>query len=225
MIRELLLTVSDSLLATSDIDARIAITSVVLITLAIYISNFNPIVSISAIGIAILACRNFKKILNGLKASIPFIAFFSISSYFLSGDLIYIARISLGITALVLIGIGMLYGILPEEITKALVFFRIPYRYAFLISLAFRMFQIYVRDLIHVIEALKLSGESGLMYYKKLLKTFVSIAVLRSIAISETLYSRGFGFCDVQIEMNRVKRFDCVILILSVVVLGLSFYI
>ena len=215
MIRRLLLTANEALATYSHLDARIALISATIVALAIYLSNFNVLISIFAVFISLIACESPQKILKGLTASIPFILFFSISSYLLSGDLTYVTKTTFGVIALISVGVGILYGTPPEEVVNALVFFKVPYRYAFLIALAFRMFQIYIVDLIHVVEALKMSGEKGLSYYKKLMKTFASIAVLRSLAISEALYSKGFGLENVKSYSRKISKSDVVLLILS----------
>lgn len=226
MLRRILLMAEEAISETSDVEARTALISAALISLAIYISSFHPIISAIAIFTAILSCQNPMKVVKGITASLPFLLFFAASSYFLGGDAVYTARVTFGLAALIAIGSGILYGMLPEDLTYALMYFRIPYRYASLISLAFRMFQVFIRDVAHAIEALKLSGERGFSYYRKLIKTIASIAVLRSIGISETLYSRGFNLSGrVQPRVKKLGSFDYLLLLISALILVIAIFL
>ena len=219
LLRRFLLLADEAISTSSNVEARTALISTAAITLSVYVSSFHPL--ISALAVATALAFSLTKVMKGVAASTPFLLFFAFSSYFLGGDVAYTVRITFGLVALVSVGSGILYGILPEDLTYALMYFRIPYRYAFLMSLAFRMLQILIRDTAHAIEALKLSGESGFSYYKKLIKTIASIAVLRSIGISETLYSRGFDKvnCKVKPRVRALKGADYALLAISAFVL------
>ena len=149
VLRKLFLLAEEAISSTSNIEARVALISVTLITVSIYISSFNIFISLLAVITALISCRSLQKILKGLAASSPFLIFFVVSSYILGGDIIYAVKVTLGLIALVSAGIGILYGMHPEDLTFALVYFCFPYRYAFLVSLSFRMFQIFLRDVVH----------------------------------------------------------------------------
>ncbi|RLI74782.1 hypothetical protein DRO97_05040 [Archaeoglobales archaeon] len=199
-----------------NLDGRVAITSSLLLSLSIYISAFNPLISTLILIFVVFFARNS---VYGLIASTPFLILFSISVVFFGGDL----SVILAIAALISIGSGILYGVDVEGFRKALMYFKIPGRFAFILSLAFRMFQIYVRDLKNISEVLFLTKTSKVSYYKKLMKTFVSVIVLRSISFSETLYSRDLKFdYDVEFEL---KREDYVLIAFSTLVLVLSIYL
>ncbi|WP_048085442.1 energy-coupling factor transporter transmembrane component T [Archaeoglobus veneficus] len=196
-------------------DARIAIACTLALTLALYISSFRIEVSLLIIAIACMYAG-----LRALRAVIvasPFLAFFALSSFLLRGDATHAATTTFGFASLVALG-SVLAAIPPAELSCALVYFRVPYRFAFLISLAVRMFRVYVRDLKQAMEAMKLSGERKITIYAKLLKTMASIAVLRSVAIAETLYSRGFSG-KAECFSRRLSRSDCLVLLFAIVVL------
>jgi hypothetical protein len=204
------------------LEARTAILSAGALTLAIYASSFHPAISLSIIFLAILY-GNFNRILKAVFVSLPFLFLFALSSLFLSGSIVLASKMLLAIIAMIAVGSGILYGIQPEEFTNALLFFHIPYRYAFSISLAFRMLQIFLRDARCATEALRLSGEKGLGYHKRLLKTLASIAVLRSIGISETLYSRGFNPSNrVECRVRRPSKSDYALLAISAMLLCIA---
>ncbi len=198
-------------------DARVVMVCTPALTLALYISSFRVEVSLLIMAIACMYAG-----LRALKAVIiasPFLAFFAASSLLLS-DATHAATTTFGLASLVALG-SVLAAIPPAELSCALVYFKVPYRFAFLVSLAVRMFRVYIRDLRQAMEAMKLSGERGVAIYAKLLKAMTSIAVLRSIAIAETLYSRGFSgkaecFC------RRPSRFDYLVLLFSAIVLVYS---
>ncbi|RLI76992.1 hypothetical protein DRP05_11555 [Archaeoglobales archaeon] len=197
------------------LNGRIAILAVFMFTVSIYTSGFNPIIS-TLISIFILVFS--RSSIYGIIASIPFLILFSVSILFFGGDL----KIVLAIIALITIGSGILYGVDVEELRSALVYFKIPKKIVFTLFLAFRMFQIYVRDLKNISEVLSLS-ETGLSYYTKLMKTFISVIVLRSIAISETLYSRNLQF-DFYVDYKdcKFKKRDYILLAFSTFVLTLA---
>lgn len=199
-----------------NLDGRMAIISSLLLSLSIYISAFNPLISTLILIFIVFFARNS---VYGLIASTPFLILFLISIIFFGGDL----SVILAIAALISIGSGILYSVDVEDFRKALMYFKIPGRFAFMLSLAFRMFQIYVIDLKNISEVLFLTKTSKFSYYKKLMKTFVSIIVLRSISFSETLYSRDLKFdYDVEFEL---KREDYVLIAFSTLVLALSLYL
>ena len=201
------------------VEARIALVCAFILAIALYASSFKPEISLLIIAIACLSSG--LKALRAIALSIPFLIFFAASSYLLS-DAIHSAIMTLGFASLVALG-SVIASIPPAELSCALVYFRVPYRFAFLISLAVRMFHIYVRDLRQAGEAMKLSGEKGLALYAKLLKAMASIAVLRSVAIAETLYSRGFS-SKAECFNRGLSRFDCLVLLLSAFVLVYSVY-
>ena len=200
------------------VEARIALVCAFILAIALYASSFR--VEISLLIIAIACLSSGLKALRAIALSMPFLIFFAASSYLLRGDVIHSATTTLGFASLVALG-SVIASVPPAELSCALVYFRVPYRFAFLISLAVRMFHMYVRDLRQAGEAMKLSGEKGFALYAKLLRAMASIAVLRSVAIAETLYSRGFsGRADC---FNReLSRFDCLVLLLSAFVLVYS---
>jgi len=200
-----------------DLDSRVSIISTILLTTSIYLSNFHVVVSIL---ILIFITAFSKNAIFGILASIPFLILFSISITFFGGNLLVV----LAIAALISIGSGILYGTNIEELRKALIYFKVPKKVAFILSLAFRMFYIYIKDLRNISEILALNEVSRISYYKKMMKTFVSIAILRSIAIAEAIYSKDLKF-DANFDMKfKMKRKDTILLIFSLSTLAISIF-
>jgi len=86
------------------------------------------------------------------------------------------------------------------------------------------MFYIYIKDLRNISEILALNEVSRISYYKKMMKTFVSIAILRSIAIAEAIYSKDLKF-DANFDMKfKMKRKDIILLIFSLSTLAISIF-
>jgi len=193
------------------VEARIALICAFILAIALYTSSFKPEISLLIIAIACLSSG--LKALRAIALSTPFLVFFAASSYLLRGNIIHSATMTLGFASLVAIG-SVIASIPPAELSCALIYFRVPYRFAFFISLAVRMFRVYIRDLKQAGEAMKLSGEKGFALYAKLLRAMASIAVLRSVAIAETLYSRGFSG-KAECFNRELSRFDCLVLLLS----------
>ena len=135
-------------LEESDLEPRTCLISVLILCISAYSFRIDVALAIILLTFAI----NPKKTLAGLLASIPFIAFFGLISFVLGG----FEKI---LTVIALICIGcLLYGIQPENFSYALMFFKIPPKFAHSIAIAMMMFQILIRDLKLTSEALRLSG-------------------------------------------------------------------
>lgn len=196
-------------LEESGLEPRIGLISVLILCISAYSFRID-----SALAIILLTLIfNPRKTLAGLITSIPFVIFFAFVSFILGG----FEKIP---TVIALICIGcLLYGIQPEDFSYALMFFRIPPKFAHSIAIAMRMFQILIRDFKFTSETLKLSEIGGFGYYVKLLKAFSAITVLRAFAMAETLYSRKFDFSRRVVRCKKPKFKDWTLLVLSILIL------
>jgi len=196
-------------LKESNLEPRIGLLSVLILCISTYSFRIDVALAVILLTLAF----NPKKTLAGLFASIPFIAFFAFISLILGG----LEKIP-AVIAFVCIGC-LLYGIQPEDFGYALMYFRIPPKFAHSIVIAMRMFQILIRDLRLTSEALKLSEIRGFGYYVKILKALSAIAVLRAFAIAETLYSRRFDFNRRIVRCKKPKLEDWILLVFSILIL------
>ncbi len=198
----------ETALSKSNLEPRIGLISVLILCISAYSFRIDVALAVIMLTLAF----NPRKTLAGLFALIPFLTFFAFVSLFLGG----FEKIP---TMIALVCVGcLLYGIQPEEFSYALMYFRIPPKFAHSIAIAMRMLQILIRDFRLTSEALRLSFK-GFGYYIKLLKAFSAITVLRAFAMAETLYSRRFDFDRRMVRCRRPELRDWILLTLSVLIL------
>ncbi len=194
----------ETALEHSDLEPRLGLISALILCASAYSFRIDVAFAVISVSIAFSPRRVFAC----LVASLPFIAFFAVVSLLLGG----LEKLAT-VVALVCAG-SLLCGVQPEKFGYALMSFGIPPRIANSIVVAMRMFQLAVRDIRMTSEALSFERGS----YLKLLRAFTAVLVLRSIAISEVLYSRGFDF-DRRITLcERPKAKDWALLSLSILV-------
>ena len=198
---------------TCGLDGRIALISALILTVSIFISKFNVFISISIVLFILIFNR---KSIYSILASLPFLALFFISIVIFGGT----ESILLSVLAMILVGSGIIYSAGTRNILAAMLYFKFPKKVALSLFLSLRLFQIYIQDLKNVSEILSLSGDGKLSYYRKLLKTFVSVAILRCVAISETIYSRDIDF-EMIIEFKPNKK-DYFLLAFSIAIVVVS---
>ncbi len=187
-------------------EGRTALLSAVLATLSIYVSGFSPVVSVTVMAIT-LRLKN----LRSLRYFTPFIALFFFSA-FLLGGLKHALIMTLAVLAMLLSGL-LVTSVPSTEFGKSLAYFGFPEAWAFQIALAIRMFSVLKNDARRCVEA---TGS-----YFKALKAFASIAVLRSVALAETLYCRNYSG-KIPGELKKPELTDYITLLLLLLVFAFS---
>ncbi len=171
-------------LQEGDFEGRCVLISVFLLSLSIHISNFNPIISVIVISISttVSKMRNLGLIIGFS----PFFILILISGVFFSFQ--YSAMSALAFAAIISAG-SMVYSTKISEIGGAMTYFKFPKRFVSLIYLSLSIMPVLVNDLKEILFVL---DERGIKKYEKVLKSFISTAILRAISLSETLYSKNY---------------------------------
>ena len=172
-------------IAEGKTEGRIAVISAILITTAIYISSFSPLVSILAILICIAKDAGC---VRSIPLFAPFLGLFALSSCILAGPY-RSAVVTLATLAMLVPGV-MVSSLTPSEFALSLSWLGIPESWAFQVALALRVFRILMADAKRCLEAARFEGRFP---YFKAMKAFASVAVLRSVALAETLYCRNYS--------------------------------
>ncbi|WP_202320498.1 hypothetical protein [Archaeoglobus neptunius] len=192
-----------------DGEGRICLISAIILSMSVYISSMAPETSIFTIVLSSIYTkgRSFRL----LKAFIPFLILFALSSvlfgyHVLLSFLAFIALISAG---------SLIYAANLSEIGGALLYFKFPKKFVSIIYLAVSMIPLLVSDFRNVWE---IHEQRGFFGYYRLLKAFISTAILRAISISESLYSKGFNYAASGVT-RKPGRSDLTLLALSVLIL------
>jgi len=162
-------------------EGRCALLSASFLSVSIYVSGMAFEVSLAAILIPLLVTKG--RSLKLLKAFLPFYILFAVTAFFvgitaLKSLLAFLAIISAG---------SLVFSSQPSEISGALTFFKFPKKLVSLIQIALSVLPVIVSDFENV---KNLYGRS----YYRLLKAFVSTAILRAVSFSESLYSKNFRY-------------------------------
>ncbi|OYT33780.1 hypothetical protein B6U96_14555 [Archaeoglobales archaeon ex4484_92] len=190
------------------IEGRICLISVLLLSISIYVSNFNYL--ISSIVIALVAILMREKVLKLLLLFVPVIFIVLISSLLVSIEHAVIT--TMAFTALISTG-SLVYHSDKSEIAGALLYFKIPEKIVSLLSFAVAMFPILYNDFKNI----KLVQRG----YCSLVKSFISTVILRSLSFSESLYIKSFNYKAIYSSRNPGK-FDIILLMLCVGIFALS---
>lgn len=176
---------------------------------AIYISNFNSIVST----IVLAATLCFKASRNLLILSAPLLFLILVFLVLFGSDL----TIAVGFAAIISSG-GIITNTSPEVLRNTLSWFRLPEKVILSFYIPFRLFYLLVLDIDTILPLNRVEGRWS--SYLKSLKTLISVSVLRTLAISEAIYSTNpsFKFYD----GLKPKTSDIYVLILSIVILVIS---
>lgn len=192
-----------------EFEARTCLISSFLLTFTLYTFRIDVALVVIALALAI----NHKRTIYCLMLSLPFLGFFCIVAFLLGG----LGKIP---TVLALICVGsFLLGVQPEKFGYALMYFRIPPKFAHSVSLAIRMFHILIEDMRRIMELLRLEELGKLEFITRLLKSLSAIAVVRALSIAEVLYSRGFDFDSRIVMCDPPKAKDYVLLLSSISIL------
>ncbi|WP_457550370.1 hypothetical protein [Archaeoglobus sp.] len=191
---------------SSRFEARTALISTLLLSLSVMINQRM------ALPILILTLALNFNVLKALAKLTPLIAFYVVSALFLGG----VDRILTMVTLLSLF--LFLYDLNPEEVGFALMYFRLPPRFAYSICISLRLLQNVSNDLNNLLQIKKLERFG----YLELLKRLTNIAVIRAISMAESLKSRSFDL-DMRISnVNEPKLKDYVLLFSSIILALLS---
>ncbi len=191
---------------SSRFEARTALISSVLLSLALIING-----KVSPLVMAITLVFNLRVLRAVLKA-LPMITFYAISSIFLGG-----VENLLTMTALLILFL-FVYGLKAEELAYALMYFRIPPRFAYAVCLSLRMLQNLSRDLNELLSLKKIENFG----YFELLRRLTNLMFMRAIAMAESLESRGFDLDRKIILVRKPDLRDYVLLISSITTVFLS---
>ncbi|AAB90087.1 MULTISPECIES: hypothetical protein [Archaeoglobus] len=187
-----------------DREGRCAVIAASLLSISVYVSGMAFEVAIAAIAISLIATKG--RSLKLLRAFLPFYLLFAITALFsgisaLKTLLAFLAIISSG---------SIVFSSQPSEVSGALLFFRFPEKFVSLLQIALSMLPVVVSDFENV---KSLYGRS----YYRLLKAFVSTAILRAVSFSESLYSKNFSYKAVK-KMRRPEKADYLLLLASTAV-------
>ncbi len=198
---------------TGGVEGRTTVLSVIFLTLSIYVSSFSPVTS----AIVVLLCVLRKAdCLNALPLFLPFIGFFAVSSFLLGGPY-HSGVMTLTTIALLLSGI-LVSSLPPSEFALSLSWIGVPESWAFQVALALRVFYVLKEDARHCFEAAKFEGKFP---YLRAVKAFVSVSILRSVALAETLYCRSYSG-KIPGVLKKPKVADYLFLVSSVLLLAFS---
>ena len=172
---------------SSRFEARTALISTLLLSLSVLVDQRM------SLPILILTVAFNFNVLKALAKLTPLIAFYVVSCLFLGGVdkiLTMVALLSLFL---------FLYGLNPEEVGFALMYFRFPPRFAYSICISLRLLQNVSNDLNNLLQLKKLERFS----YLELLKRLTNIAIIRAISMAESLKSRSF---DLDMRISHVSK-------------------
>ncbi|MBE8540500.1 hypothetical protein [Geoglobus acetivorans] len=197
-------------LSEGDLEGRTALTSSVMLSISIYLSGFSLYVSFAVIAVSALfsGARNLRLVLSFS----PFIALILLSGLFFNMG--YAVRSSLAFAGILSTG-AIVYSSRISEVAGALLWLRIPQKYVSLIQLALASLPLLAKDLAEIFWAV---DDSGFAKYSKVMKAFVSTSVLRSISLSEALYSKNFAYNPVG-ELRKPTGKDSVLTAVSLLLL------
>ncbi len=166
-------------------EGRACLITAILLSISIYLSSMSWIVSAAVVVFASVVTRG--KSLRLLAGFLPFYLLFGVSAIFTG---VYALKALFAFFALISAG-SVIYSTSISEIAGALLFFRIPGRIVSVVMLAISMLPLLLEDFL-IVKDLHEGG--GFSRYYALLKAFVSTAILRSISLSESLYSKNFVY-------------------------------
>ena len=201
----------------SDVEGRTALLSALLLTASVYVSGFSVPVSIAAFLISLIFCP---EIVRSLLTLLPMLAFFTISSCVLSG---LKQALNMGFAMFAVLTSGLIVASVPvDEFSLSLSYFGLPERWAFQIGLAIRMLGVLKEDMKRCLEASRLESR-GFFAYLKALKAFSAVVVLRSVALAESLYCKGYSG-KIAGELRKPGLKDFLLLLISSSVFVCSFF-
>jgi|Deesub1362A_J573_1020465.scaffolds.fasta_scaffold00575_12 hypothetical protein len=202
------------------VDARFVLLFMFISIAGINLSSYDPAISLIAIFSSLLYILSFgdiSRIKGSITVAIPFIAFFSFTSFILTSDPKISIKSALFILSLISMN-AILLNVPSKNLLMALNYFRLPSSLSFMIMLSLRLISLYTKDLLNTIETISLSNTGGkFRVYTKIAKAFASVMVLRAISISEAIYLRELDGENYQIkpEFNKIDKREIFLLFSS----------
>ncbi len=193
-------------LQEGDLEGRCALLSALFLSISVHLSGFSPFISSAVILISSLASRG--RNLRLVAGFFPFFALIILSGLFFSFEYSLIS--ALAFAAIISSG-AIIFSSRVSEIAGALIYFRVPERSVSLIQLGLSIMPVLVRDLQEIMFVM---DESGLRKYEKVLKAFISTAVLRALSLSESLYSKNYSGRSV-FQVRYAEKKDIMLLSVS----------
>ncbi len=176
---------------SETLEGRCALLAATMMSAAVYASGINTLASIYAIVVSAFATRGWS--LKILRLLAPLLALGVIAAI-ISVDAL---RLTLGFAAFISVG-AIVLRCGTSEIAGALIYFRVPERVVSVIAIALTVVELIARDARNVFEV----QNSKLAAFKALAAT----AFLRSVGLSEALYSKCFSFRAVYIIREPSDR-------------------
>ena len=193
-----------------------------IVILTILLVTMVPLIAIAR------SLREWAKSIKGLMFLIAFIAIINIIFYTFSFAIAMIIRIVALMSAFSL----FFLTVHPDELSQALIQLRIPFSFAFAMSMAIRYVPTIAREAQNIREAQMSRGlelEKGNFIQK--IKNFIPIiiplivsSIRRAISIAESLESRGFGASKTRTYLFplKMKPRDYAVILLLITVLVVS---
>ena len=186
-------------------EGRCALLSASLLSVSVYASGMAFEISLTATFVPLLVTKG--RSLKLLKAFLPFYILFAVTAFFvgitaLKSLLAFLAIISAG---------SLVFSSQPSEIIGALKFFKFPEKLVSLLQIALSILPVIVSDFENVKNIYCRS-------YYRLLKAFVSTAILRAVSFSESLYSKNFRYKAAG-KTRKPGKADYLLLVVSIFVL------
>ncbi len=175
-------------------DPRFVFLFILVSFIAINLSAFDVKMMVLVIALGMIysiTTRNVKRVVSSIFVAVPFIVFFSVSSFVISSNYFNIIRSSLFIVSIVSVSAVML-NLQQKNILATFEFFRLPRKISIALVIAIRLLNIYARDLANIIEIHAINERGRLEFYRKIIKAAISVIVLRAISVSENLYLRKY---------------------------------
>ncbi len=198
------------------IEARTLVFMLFLLSFSVIISNFDILILILVIPIVLM---NFNIIKTFRYLNYIPILLLTLLSLKIDWKMI------VGVTVLFLLGVSLILNFSIGELYSALVFFRVPKHIAFMAVLSLKFFEIALNDLRNIWDIKKYEEKNRFRRILEVTRGLASISVLRAIAMTEILYSRGFNVNKINVSYKNLEFKDYLALIYSLVVLVASLII
>ncbi len=193
-------------LQEGGLEGRCALLSAFFLSISVHLSDMSPHVALSVMAISGLASRG--RNLRLVAGFSPFFILILLSGLFFSFEYSIIS--ALAFAAIISSG-AVIFSSRISEITGALIYFKVPERFVSLIQLGLSIMPVLVRDLQEIIFVI---DERGLRRYERILKAFISTAVLRAMSLSESLYSKNYTG-RIVFQMRSPEKRDIMLLSVS----------
>jgi hypothetical protein len=164
-----------------------------------------------------IAMRNIRRVVSSIFVAVPFIIFFSVSSFIITSDHSSMVRSSLFIFSIISVSAVML-NLQQKKILATLEFFRLPPKISMSLLIAIRLLNVYARDFTNIIEIHAINERKRLELYRKIVKATISVMVLRAISISENLYLRRYEEHSFSGDLGKIGVKEIYFLISSLIV-------